>query len=154
MDGSTATASNDIRTALLWHTFRVCEILSSAREIASVALLAERERCTENVFHMLLKQCETHSVCLACFTDTAIEAISLALQYSIVFHIASRACETLWSAREIASVTFLVKRKRYTENVFHTSMHFSSSSMDLKFGTREYLGSLITNPSSKFNNSK
>ena len=30
--------------------------------------------------------------------------------------------------------------------------HFSSGPMDLKFGTREFLGLLITNPSSKFRN--
>ena len=34
---------------------RACETLWSAREIASVALSAERERRTENVFHMLLR---------------------------------------------------------------------------------------------------
>ena len=34
---------------------RPCETLWSAREIASVALSVERERHTETVFHMLLK---------------------------------------------------------------------------------------------------
>ena len=33
---------------------RACEILWSAREIASVALSAEQKRHTKNVFHMLL----------------------------------------------------------------------------------------------------
>ena len=32
---------------------RACETLRSAREIASVALSAERERYTENVFHIV-----------------------------------------------------------------------------------------------------
>ena len=32
---------------------RTCETLSSAREIASVALTAERKRRTENVFHIV-----------------------------------------------------------------------------------------------------
>ena len=36
-----------------------------------------------------------------------------------------RACETLWSARELASVALSAERKRHTENVFH--MLLSSS---------------------------
>ena len=34
---------------------KACETLWSAREMASVALSAEQERRTENVFHMLLR---------------------------------------------------------------------------------------------------
>ena len=30
-----------------------------------------------------------------------------------------KACETLWSAREMASVALSAKRERRTENVFH-----------------------------------
>ena len=36
------------------HRLRACETLWSAREIASAALSAERERHTENVFHIVL----------------------------------------------------------------------------------------------------
>ena len=35
------------------------------------------------------------------------------------FHITLRACETLWSAREIASVVLSAERERHTENMFH-----------------------------------
>ena len=35
-----------------------------------------------------------------------------------------RACETLWRAREIASVALLVERKRHTENVFYMLLIF------------------------------
>ena len=36
----------------------------------------------------------------------------------MVFHMLLRACETLWSAREMASVTLSAERERRTENVF------------------------------------
>ena len=44
-----------IPTAVFRMLLRACATLSSAREMASVALSADRERYTENVFHMLLK---------------------------------------------------------------------------------------------------
>ena len=34
------------------------------------------------------------------------------------------ACETLWSAREIASVALSAERERHTENVFHIVLRF------------------------------
>ena len=84
---------------------------------------AEQARHAENVFHVALRQCETHSqhlVCLSCSAENATEAISLALSCTErVFHIALRACETLWSAREIASVALSAERERRTENRFH-----------------------------------
>ena len=55
-------------------------------------------------------------------------------------------CETLWSAREIASVAPSAKRERRSENVFHmlsrvdgkrTSMKFSSISSIHKESARE-----------------
>ena len=52
------------------------ETLWSAREIASVALLAERERHTKNMFHIVL---EIASVALLAERESATEAISLAL---------------------------------------------------------------------------
>ena len=58
---------------------RRCETLWSAREIASMAPSAEQARHAENVFHIALRQCETHSQCVACSAERAIEAISLAL---------------------------------------------------------------------------
>ena len=36
-----------------------------------------------------------------------------------VFHIVLRRYETLWNAKEIASVTLRVERERHTDNVFH-----------------------------------
>ena len=44
-----------------------------------------------------------------------------------MFHIALRRCETLWSAREIASVTLSAEQHRHTENVFrHSGVHAES----------------------------
>ena len=52
----------------------------------SLALIAAR-----SVFHLTLRQCEKHSVCLSCSADSATEAISLALSCTErVFHIALR----------------------------------------------------------------
>ena len=42
-----------------WSDLGVCKTLWSTKEIASVARTAERNRRTENVFHMLLRLCET-----------------------------------------------------------------------------------------------
>ena len=38
------------------------------------------------------------------------------------FHIALRRCETLWSAREIASMTLSAEQVRHTEIVFHIAL--------------------------------
>ena len=73
--------------------------------MASMALWAEQARHTENVFHIALRRCETHPVCLSHSAESAAEPISLALPCTErVFHIALRRCETLWSARETTSV--------------------------------------------------
>ena len=39
-----------------------------------------------------------------------------------VFHIVLRRCETLWSAREIASMALSAEQVRHTENVFHIAL--------------------------------
>ena len=39
-----------------------------------------------------------------------------------VFHIALRRCETLWSAREIASMALSAAQAKHTENVFHIAL--------------------------------
>ena len=71
------------------------------------------------VLRLLLRQCETHLVCLSCSAESATDALSLALlSVPRVFHLALRACETLWSAREIDSTALSVERERHTENVF------------------------------------
>ena len=46
--------------------------------------------------------------------------------HSRVFHIALRRCETLWSAREIASMALSAKQARHTENVFHIALRVGS----------------------------
>ena len=38
------------------------------------------------------------------------------------FHITLRRCETLWSAREIASMALSAEQARHTENVFHIAL--------------------------------
>ena len=60
-----------------------------------MALSAEQARHTENVFHIVLRQRETHLVCLSCSAESATEALSLAL-HSVprVFHLALRRCRT------------------------------------------------------------
>ena len=51
-----------IPTAVFHMLLRRCETLSSAREIASMALSAEQARHTENVFHIALRQGSTSSL--------------------------------------------------------------------------------------------
>ena len=70
----------------------------------------------------------TFSVCLACSAERAIEAISLAVLHSIVFHIALRAYETLWSATEVTSVALSAEQERRTENMFHMLLTRGSTS--------------------------
>ena len=72
---------------------RRCETLWSAREIAPMAVSAEQAR------HIALRQCETHSPCVSFTPPRA--PLKQSLLHFIVFHIALRACETLWNAREI-----------------------------------------------------
>ena len=38
------------------------------------------------------------------------------------FHITLKRCETLWSAREIASMALSAEQARHTENVFHIAL--------------------------------
>ena len=42
-----------------------------------------------------------------------------------VFHMLLRACETLWSAREIASMALSAEQARHTENVFQIALRES-----------------------------
>ena len=44
-----------------------------------------------------------------------------------VFHSALRRCETLWSAREIASMAPSAEQARHAENVFHIALRPRSS---------------------------
>ena len=69
-----------------------------------MALSAAQARHTENVFHIALRQCETHLVCLSSSAESATEAFSLAL-HSVprVFHLALKVAhcgryqKLLWS---------------------------------------------------------
>ena len=44
------------------------------------------------------------------------------LMPTAVFHMLLRRCETLWSAREIASMALSPEQARHTENVFHIAL--------------------------------
>ena len=100
-------------------TLRACETLRSAREIASVALSAERERHTENVFHIvfILRRCETHSQCVSLAPPR--EPLKLSLLHSIVFHIALNSTEPIKKSSFIISV---VSRRHSRWRSFPTSL--------------------------------
>ena len=75
------------------------------------------------MFHIVLRRCKTHPVCLSCSAESATEAISLALSCTErLFHIALRRCETLWSAREVASIAPSAEQARHADNVFHIAL--------------------------------
>ena len=103
-----------------WNTRRA---LWSAREIASVALSVEQERHTKCVSRCLKAMC-LYSMCLSYSAESTTETISLAL-HSVSYSLKVRwnTYETLWSAREIASVALSAKRKRHNENMFHSKTH-------------------------------
>ena len=85
--------------------------------------------------------------------ESFINVISLAL-YSVprVFHLALRRCETLWSAREIASMALSAEQARHTENVFHIALrhvcqyrHFSSKLLNNFYGEEQLKKSAVAN---------
>ena len=88
----------------------------------SLALIAAR-----SVFHLTLKDLKamwnTFSACLACSAEGATEAISLAL-HSVSHRLKARwnTRETLWSARERASVALSAEQERRHTNVFHSAL--------------------------------
>ena len=51
------------------------------------------------------------------------------MQFNSVYLEALRRCETLWSAREIASVAFSAERERHAENVFHIALKRPNESL-------------------------
>ena len=74
-----------------WYAICAChwgETLWSAREIALVALSAEWKRYTENVFHIVLRQCVTRSQCVSLAPPGAL--LKLSLLHSMV----ERPCDT------------------------------------------------------------
>ena len=108
---------------------RRCETLWSAREIASMARSAEQVRHAKNVFHIALRRGKTHVEHYGVRErESATKAISLPLSFTErVFHIALRRCETLWSAREIASIAPSSEQARHAENVFHIALRQSEA---------------------------
>ena len=72
-----------------------CADTISARAVAFFLVVnaSRREKSylqflmTSAVFQMLLRQSETHLVCLSCSAESATEALSLSLSHSIVFHV-------------------------------------------------------------------
>ena len=94
--------------------------------------------CTHVIFNRveppLKAMWNTLSVCLSCSAESATKALSLAL-HSVprVFHLALRRCETLWSAREIASIALSAEQARHSHGlkvmwrVDITSQFFSTS---------------------------
>ena len=47
--------------------------------MAPMAVSVEQARHTEDLFHIALRQSETHLVCFSCSAESATEALSLAL---------------------------------------------------------------------------
>ena len=63
------------------------------------------------------------------FDQKLVENLSKKIQLSLalmaarpVCHLALRRCETLWSARETASMALSAEQARHTENVFHIAL--------------------------------
>ena len=77
--------------------------------------------------------CYTFSVCLSCSIESAIEVIFLELySRALMTHIALRACETLWSAREMSSVALSVERERHWGYLCCTPWCFTCSQGNAK----------------------
>ena len=66
------------------------------------------ESARERMLSLALRRCETLNVSLA----PPRTSLKLSLSHSIVFHMLLRRCETLWNAREIASMVLLAKREK------------------------------------------
>ena len=112
-------------------TLRECETPPSPPTPDPVGI----ENCKQ-LFSPLLafttKKIATHStgitsaICVAFFwVVNASRNEKICFQFLIpttVFHMLLRRCDTLWSAREIASVALSAEQERHTENVFHIAL--------------------------------